>query len=137
VEARLSEEPGAVVPHAGILRQAQYRSVGGLLGNWQSCRDRLTGLTKIGSFTMFILALLEQIDITVGLTSCTMAGVLTSIIYSNFHNLYQRIRPNTSQCIFSNLLRRNYVNISCQVCSNILLWHLNLAFCEFVQQSRR
>ena len=26
-------------PHAGILRQAQYRSVRGQLGDWQSYRD--------------------------------------------------------------------------------------------------
>lgn len=49
----------------------------------------------IGSFTMFILALLEQIDKTVGLTSGTAAGVLAVVIYTNFYNLYQRIRSNT------------------------------------------
>lgn len=49
----------------------------------------------IGSFTMFILALLEQIDKTIGLTSGTAAGVLAMVVYTNFYNLYQRIRPNT------------------------------------------
>lgn len=49
----------------------------------------------VGSFIMFILALLEQIDKTVGLTSGTATGVLAVVIYTNFYNLYQRIRPNT------------------------------------------
>ncbi len=47
----------------------------------------------IGSFTMFILTLLEQIDKTVGLTSGTVAGVLTLAISSNLYNLYHRVRP--------------------------------------------
>jgi hypothetical protein len=38
-EASIPEEPGAGKPRAGILRQAQYRSVRGLSGNWQSYRD--------------------------------------------------------------------------------------------------
>ena len=49
----------------------------------------------IGSFTMFTLALLEQIDKTVGLTSGTAAGVLTIAISANFYNLYQRAHPIT------------------------------------------
>ena len=49
----------------------------------------------IGSFVMFVLALLEQIDKTVGLTSGTAAGVLAVAIYTNVYNLYQRIQPNT------------------------------------------
>lgn len=49
----------------------------------------------ISSFAMFILAFLEQIDKTVGLTSGTAAGVLATLVYTNFYNLYQRIRPNT------------------------------------------
>lgn len=48
----------------------------------------------IGSFAMFVLALLEQIDKTIGLTSGTAAGVLAVVVYTNFYNLYQRIRPN-------------------------------------------
>lgn len=49
----------------------------------------------LGSFTMFVLALLEQIDKTVGLTSGTAAGVLMLAITTNFYNLYQRNRPAT------------------------------------------
>lgn len=49
-----------------------------------------------GSFTMFALALLEQIDKTVGLTSGTAAGVLTIAISANFYNLYQRVHRITS-----------------------------------------
>jgi uncharacterized protein YegL len=49
----------------------------------------------IGSFAMFILTILEQIDKTVGLTSGTAAGVLAIGIYASFYNLYQRVRPNT------------------------------------------
>ena len=49
----------------------------------------------IGSFAMFILTFLEQIDKTVGLTSGTAAGVLAAVVYANFYNFYQRIRPNT------------------------------------------
>lgn len=49
----------------------------------------------IGSFTMFTLALLEQIDKTVGLTSGTAAGVLTLAISANFYTLYQHVRPVT------------------------------------------
>lgn len=48
-----------------------------------------------GSFAMFILTFLEQIDKTVGLTSGTAGAFLATAIYTNFHNLYQRIRPNT------------------------------------------
>ena len=47
----------------------------------------------LGSFTMFVLALLEQIDKTVGLTSGTAAGVLMLAISTNFYNLYQRGQP--------------------------------------------
>lgn len=49
----------------------------------------------IGSFAMFVLTLLEQIDKTIGLTSGTAAGVLAAVVYTNFYNLYQRIHPNT------------------------------------------
>ncbi len=49
----------------------------------------------IGSFAMFVMALLEQIDKTVGLTSGTAAGVLALGVYANFYNLYLRVRPNT------------------------------------------
>ncbi len=49
----------------------------------------------VGSFAMFILTFLEQIDKTFGLTYGTAAGVLALAIYVNFYNLYQRIRPNT------------------------------------------
>ena len=38
-EAKLSGEPGARKPHVVMLRQAQYRSVRGRLGNWQPCRN--------------------------------------------------------------------------------------------------
>jgi len=50
----------------------------------------------IGSCIMFMLALLEQIDKTIGLTSGTAAGVLTLVISTSFYNSYQRIRPITS-----------------------------------------
>lgn len=46
----------------------------------------------VGSFVMFILALLEQIDKAVGLTSGTAAGILTLAISTSFYNSYQRIR---------------------------------------------
>jgi hypothetical protein len=49
----------------------------------------------IGSFAMFILTSLEQIDKTVGLTSGTATGVLAIGVYASFYNLYQRVRPNT------------------------------------------
>lgn len=49
----------------------------------------------IGSFAMFVLSFLEQIDKAIGLTSGTAAGVMAVIIYTNFYSLYQRIRPNT------------------------------------------
>ncbi|KXK13525.1 MAG: hypothetical protein UZ14_CFX002001604 [Chloroflexi bacterium OLB14] len=49
----------------------------------------------IGSFAMFILTFLEQIDKTIGLTSGTAAGVLALGIYVSFYNLYQRVHPNT------------------------------------------
>ncbi|MBE0682490.1 MAG: VWA domain-containing protein [Anaerolineales bacterium] len=49
----------------------------------------------VGSFAMFILTSLEQIDKTVGLTSGTAAGVFALGIYASFYNLYQRVRPNT------------------------------------------
>lgn len=49
----------------------------------------------IGSFAMFILTFLEQIDKTIGLTSGTAAGVLAIGIYVSFYNLYQRVYPNT------------------------------------------
>jgi len=54
-----------------------------------------TTFLAIGSFAMFVLTFLEQIDKTVGLTSGTAAGVLAAVVYANFYNLYQRIRPNT------------------------------------------
>lgn len=54
-----------------------------------------TALLGISSFAMFMLTFLEQIDKTVGLTSGTAAGVLAAVIYTNFYNLYQRIRPTT------------------------------------------
>jgi hypothetical protein len=53
-----------------------------------------TVILGIGSFAMFILALLEQIDKTVGFTSGTAAGALALGIYASFYNLYQRARPN-------------------------------------------
>ncbi len=49
----------------------------------------------IGSFAMFALTFLEQIDKTIGLTSGTAAGALALGIYTSFYNLYQRVRPNT------------------------------------------
>ena len=49
----------------------------------------------IGSFIMFSLTLLEQIDKTIGLTSGTAAAVLSIIIYNNFYALFQRVRPST------------------------------------------
>lgn len=49
----------------------------------------------IGSFSIFVLTLLEQIDKTIGFTSGTAAGVLAVVIYTNLYNFYQRIRPNT------------------------------------------
>ena len=48
----------------------------------------------IGSFAMFMLTFLEQIDKTVGLTSGTAAGILALAIYASFYNIYQRVRPN-------------------------------------------
>lgn len=54
-----------------------------------------TVILGVGSFAMFILTLLEQIDKTIGLTSGTAAGILAAVVYTNFYNLYQRIRPNT------------------------------------------
>ena len=54
-----------------------------------------TVVLGLGSFAMFILTFLEQIDKTIGLTSGTAAGVLAAVVYANFYNLYQRIRPNT------------------------------------------
>lgn len=48
-----------------------------------------------GSFIMFSLTLLEQIDKTVGLTSGTAAAVLSIVIYNNFYTLFQRVHPNT------------------------------------------
>lgn len=53
-----------------------------------------TVVLGIGSFAMFILTSLEQIDKTVGLTSGTAAGVFALGIYASFYNLYQRVRPN-------------------------------------------
>lgn len=49
----------------------------------------------VGSFAMFILTFLEQIDKTIGLTSGTAAGVLALGIYVNFYSLYKRIYPST------------------------------------------
>lgn len=49
----------------------------------------------IGSFAMFLLTFLEQIDKTIGLTSGTAAGVLAAIVYANFYSLYQRLHPST------------------------------------------
>jgi hypothetical protein len=54
-----------------------------------------TIILGVGSFAMFVLAFLEQIDKTVGLTSGTAAGILAVGVYANFYNLYQRVRPNT------------------------------------------
>lgn len=54
-----------------------------------------TVILGIGSFAMFILTFLEQIDKTIGLTSGTAAGVLALGIYVSFYNLYQRVHPNT------------------------------------------
>lgn len=55
-----------------------------------------SALLGIGSIIMFALTLLEQIDKTIGLTSGTAVGVLATVIYANFFNLYQRVRPNSS-----------------------------------------
>lgn len=49
----------------------------------------------LGSFAMFILTLLEQIDKTLGLTFGTAAGILATAVYANFYSMYQLIRPNT------------------------------------------
>lgn len=49
-------------------------------------------IAGIGSVTMFILTLLEQIDKTVGLTAGTSVGVFALAIYANFHLLFQRVR---------------------------------------------
>ena len=69
------------------------------MGNGHVSRPLLSKVSTFvlgnGSFTMFILALLEQIDKTVGLTSGTAADVLVVTVYSNSYNLYQQIRPNT------------------------------------------
>lgn len=54
-----------------------------------------TVVLGIGSFAMFILTFLEQIDKTIGLTSGTAVGVLAAVIYANFYNLYKRIHPNS------------------------------------------
>jgi hypothetical protein len=51
-----------------------------------------TVILGAGSFVMFILTLLEQIDKTVGLTSGTAAGILAVFIYGNFYNLYKRTK---------------------------------------------
>jgi len=53
-----------------------------------------TVVLGVGSFAMFVLSFLEQIDKTIGLTSGTAAGVMAVIIYTNFYNLYQRVRLN-------------------------------------------
>jgi hypothetical protein len=53
-----------------------------------------TVILGIGSFAMFVLAFLEQIDKTAGLASGTAVGALALGVYANFHNLYQRVRPN-------------------------------------------
>jgi len=52
----------------------------------------VTIILSIGSFAMFTLTLLGQIDTTFGLTSGTTAGALASAIYFRFLSLYQR--PN-------------------------------------------
>jgi hypothetical protein len=58
--------------------------------------SRVTALVLgIGSFTMFMLTFLEQIDKTIGLTSGTAAGVLTVAISASLYNLYQRVHPIT------------------------------------------
>jgi hypothetical protein len=54
----------------------------------------LASVLGIGSLVMYILTLLEQIDKTFGLTSGTAAGVLAIVVYANFYDLYQRIKPN-------------------------------------------
>ncbi len=53
-----------------------------------------TVVLGIGSFAMFVLTFLDQIDKTVGLTSGTAAGFFAVGIYGSFYNLYQRVRPN-------------------------------------------
>ena len=50
-----------------------------------------TIILAVGSFAMYILTFLEQIDKTIGLTSGTAAGILAIGIYASFYNLYQRI----------------------------------------------
>lgn len=49
----------------------------------------------IGSFAMYILTFLEQIDKTIGLTSGTAAGILAIGIYAGFYHLYKRVYSNT------------------------------------------
>jgi serine/threonine protein kinase len=49
-------------------------------------------ILSVGSFVMFLMGLLEQIDTTLGITGGTAAGVLAVFVYGNFYNLYQRIR---------------------------------------------
>lgn len=51
-------------------------------------------LLGIGSVAMFTLSLLEQVDKTIGLTSGTAAGILATLVYANFYNLYQRVRSS-------------------------------------------
>ena len=46
--------------------------------------------TGIGSLVMFVLTLLGQIDMTLGLATGTTAGILASGIYGRFVSLYQQ-----------------------------------------------
>lgn len=52
----------------------------------------------LGSFTMFVLTLLEQIDKTIGLTAGTSAGLSAVFIYVVFYAAFQRIK--SAQHIF-------------------------------------
>lgn len=62
-------------------------------------RPLLSNLTSlvlgIGSFTIFVLTLLQKIDITLGLASGTTVGALASTLYVRFLWLYER--PNVSE----------------------------------------
>lgn len=46
----------------------------------------------LGSFTMFVLTLLEQIDKTVGLSAGTSAGVAAALVYVVFYTTFQRLK---------------------------------------------
>ncbi len=49
----------------------------------------------IGSFAMFILTSLEQIDKTIGLHLVQQQVFRRRVVSANFYNLYQRVRSNT------------------------------------------